>query len=751
MKKILNLILLVVLVAIMLWLSWGSSVLAGVNGDGLKNYFTFLYHSLYGKGIWFDGMNYPYGEHIVFTDAQPLFSVALGYLRGILPVSYGLVSGILFTLPAISLLIALVYTQKIFLHYKLPYSWSIVFAVLLNIMSPQLRCISGHYALSYVCFIPALFYWSVLYNSSGSRKYITRIFLWTLLFSFIHLYYLAITAFWVLFYVIGIFIFQRKPFAEKAMKAVHMILAGGIAFIIVKVIMLLTDPVTDRPEVPWAGVENSISLPDIFTSVLSPLWQLIPQTEAISLGGGLAYAGVVSIVICILALPVLIISALKKKNNVFTRDDFQVWLWVALGALLLSMMIPFIWCFRCREYIPVFRQFRALSRFAWIYYYIVTIYAVIMLYRWYYKSRQTNYRGVVTMIVVIAVIVWGYESKGSAEYLAGIIKGTQEKYHDVDDNSWNNFLEKKGFSKDSFQSVLFIPYVHVGTEKLGNNSHLETRMAPVYTASLQLHLPVMDVNMSRSSWQQAFKQVKISGGPFAEKPVLEELKDSRPVLLLSPEEIVLNPDEQYLLSASEYIGTKDGCRGYAFYPGKLLSIDEQNRAFARSVIAGKVTDTCLLCDSNSYFIEHYDNGNASEKLFGAGAEQAVTEYIKEIENINVQLSGSGRTYEFSVWVLVNDHDYRLPSFGLDCFDSTGISLATYRFNINQSADNHRMWLRASGYFTLPPGCSEVSVTVFNIVYPAYIALDEMQLRPVGATIISRSADGSVIANNHLCE
>src|SRR4051812_8595675 len=56
-------------------------------GDGAKNYYTYLYEVLYGKGIWFTGMNYPYGEHLVYTDAQPLIAVPLAFLRTYLPVS----------------------------------------------------------------------------------------------------------------------------------------------------------------------------------------------------------------------------------------------------------------------------------------------------------------------------------------------------------------------------------------------------------------------------------------------------------------------------------------------------------------------------------------------------------------------------------------------------------------------------------------------------------------------------------------
>ena len=49
-----------------------SRVIPELGGDGIKNTFTYLYQCMYGHGYWFSGMNYPYGEHIVYTDAQPV-------------------------------------------------------------------------------------------------------------------------------------------------------------------------------------------------------------------------------------------------------------------------------------------------------------------------------------------------------------------------------------------------------------------------------------------------------------------------------------------------------------------------------------------------------------------------------------------------------------------------------------------------------------------------------------------------------
>ena len=56
-----------------------AHVMVDLTGDCGKNYFTFIYHTVYDHGIWFSGMNYPYGEHIIYADGQPAISTMLGW------------------------------------------------------------------------------------------------------------------------------------------------------------------------------------------------------------------------------------------------------------------------------------------------------------------------------------------------------------------------------------------------------------------------------------------------------------------------------------------------------------------------------------------------------------------------------------------------------------------------------------------------------------------------------------------------
>src|ERR1700733_5463679 len=69
-----------------------NSILSSITNDSLKNYYTYVYHVKNDSSLFqFAGMNYPFGEHVVYTDCQPALTILLkalpfthNYLIGIL-------------------------------------------------------------------------------------------------------------------------------------------------------------------------------------------------------------------------------------------------------------------------------------------------------------------------------------------------------------------------------------------------------------------------------------------------------------------------------------------------------------------------------------------------------------------------------------------------------------------------------------------------------------------------------------------
>src|SRR4026207_243076 len=49
--------------------------------DGIKNYYIPAYYIRYDQGIHFSGMNYPYGEHSLYTENQFPISILLQFVQ----------------------------------------------------------------------------------------------------------------------------------------------------------------------------------------------------------------------------------------------------------------------------------------------------------------------------------------------------------------------------------------------------------------------------------------------------------------------------------------------------------------------------------------------------------------------------------------------------------------------------------------------------------------------------------------------
>ncbi|MCB0695826.1 MAG: hypothetical protein KDC07_00595, partial [Chitinophagaceae bacterium] len=541
-----------------------GSVLLSTTGDGAKNYFTFLYHATYGEGVWFTGMNYPYGEHIVFTDGQPVFSVLLGYINHWIHVNPMVVIHLLI---GTGFFLGIVYIYKILLRLVLPQWWAFVFACLIIIMSPQQLKLTGHFSLAYACVLPMLFYYHLAWLQTGQRKYVWRLFLTALVIAFVHVYFSMMYVLWVVFYTPAYVVSLRGGLRSKWKHLLPVWLAVTVPMVVLKVFMLLTDTVTDRPQYPYGARDNRTFLNDIYTSYISPVWIWLEkhtQTGALSAGNeGYAYTGMATIIILLIAFVVYLLKVFRQRQiNSPSADDKQVgiWLWIAVCMLLFASSIVFRKCYTCLDHAYIIRQFRAVGRFAWPYYYIVTIVSVVILYRSYVQLRSKGRKITAIIIASFLLLVWLFEAIPFAEKTRALAQTAHKKYntlHHNDGVTWQHYLAQHHFEKEDLQAILVMPYVHIGTEKLGVHAGQSDILAGAFNIALQLHLPLMDVMMSRSSWSQAFAQVKVNGGPFTEK-YFSQTENRKGVLVLHPAGVALNRDEQHIIDMSKRIGAKQG-------------------------------------------------------------------------------------------------------------------------------------------------------------------------------------------------
>jgi hypothetical protein len=425
-------------------------VIVDLGGDGAKNIFTYLYHSMFGHGYWFQGMNYPYGEHIVYTDGQPLLSVTFANLKGITATT---ALTVLWTLISLSFALAMIYTYKVLREFKVAPLLAIVFAALIIVFSPQMLRLRSHYALSYACVIPMLFYWTTQYYRAYKLKYCVYFFVLGCIMAFLHPYYVGLLLVWVMIFSLGYIFFTKEKLSQKIRYVLPLIVSVIAVLAVVAITMRLTDPITDRPKTPFIDAYELFTRPrQIVTSTLSPIWVFAKERSMIYLladgGEGYAYIGIATLMTLFILFIVLTRKALKSKQiNVFLNEAGipPIWLFIAFVALLFSMGFPFTLHLPWIKYFFVLKQFRSLGRFSWIFYHIISVYTAIVVSQFFKrKIEQRNYVGGYGVLLIV-LTVWGYEASGyikASRRMADEGKYNYGVYFSINQKNWEQFLQE---------------------------------------------------------------------------------------------------------------------------------------------------------------------------------------------------------------------------------------------------------------------------------------------------------------------
>ena len=739
-------------------------VLVNIAGDSAKNDFSYLYQSIYGKGFWFNGMNYPYGDNIVYADGQASLSVLLSYFKGISP---ELALTVLWLLIGLSYVLAIVFIYHILIHFKVAPAVGVIFACLICIFSPQVFRIGAHYGLSYLCVVPMLFYWTIKYNQSGRRLYCAYIFVLGVIMAFLHPYFAALVLIWVLSYVAGYFIFTKEKLAIKTRHALPVMASVVGLFATVAVIMSVTDPVKDRPVTPYGILVYTATKSNITTSIHSPIWkyfqehgmfkQTFPNISDSSGQEGYCYIGLVVIFAIIFSLfkGAAQLVARNRTAIVIGEDKFSaIWLFMAIAALLFSMGVPFIWNMEwLLDYFSFLKQFRSLGRFSWIFYYIITVYAVVVIHARFANliARRRFFDGYA--ILVLAMCIWSYEASGYVKAIrifAVNAPGNYDMFFSKSEKNWNTYLKEHGLSSSDFQAIIMLDFFSIGSDKLWVGEP-DWALTLACKASFQTRLPLVDGYLSRTSWSQSEKQVKTVAGPYADKPMLRDLTSMKPFLLLKYDNDSLDPDRKYLLQAADYIGHYSQCQLYMFYPERQIANDKKNADSILKIIPFMhAADTCI-GNRGEWYVNHLDAAGSSDRLFGVGAMPRISGDDSTIAIMPIRPLTDSQLYEFSCWFLLRKSDYASPCVSLTSLDRAGKVIANVDLNTKWSVDNYNLWFRCSLYFPLRSDCRVIRCKVSNYPKPSYLDMDEILLRPADAVIISKAGDGAVMVNNHLLE
>ncbi len=468
-----------------------NSFLLGDMVDGLKNYYTPLYHVYFDDGLSrFQGMNFPYGEQIVFADAQPLLSNLIKLFSAVFdvkPYTVGILNFFMF----LSIPIGALLLFFSFVKVNVNYSVSLLGSVFICLLTPQLYRFGGHFALSYSFVIP-LFIWLYLRSkSSWLPKHSIWIGLAIWLLAGIHMYYFALGAFLFLAIRLIEFIGGQLMYFKKV--AIQIALEVLMPFVLLQTWFFFTDNVTDRPNNPYGFLEYCSHWQSVFLPIgknYVHLFQSVFEIEPHS-WEGLAYVGLPVSVFSIGVSVALIIMRFKSK--LFT--EFGAIGIASILLLLFSFGAPFIWNLEWLvEYTGPLKQFRGVGRFAWVFFFVGSF----LFFVWF--DRFLRFKNQIFKTISISVICLVYGAEIYAHQ-------TKVVYQKNDSKFLTEAINTE--SSNEFEAIIPVPFFHTGSENIWVNEEGSAILKFAFNASLAKGLPIIGVQMSRTSLTQTLEVLKL--------------------------------------------------------------------------------------------------------------------------------------------------------------------------------------------------------------------------------------------------
>lgn len=563
-KPLAYFLLLLVIAAAFLFIFYGKVILSpnsyifSEKGDGIKNYYTYAYFIKNNtSNTNFEGMNYPYGENIMYTDCHPLLAFVLKLMNQIFPGLSDHSIGILNFLLLISTGFTIIILYFIFRELKINYLLSILGAVGVTALSPQILRISGHLALSYSFFIPLTIY-LLLLDEKGIKR--TSLFfllsLSILFFFFTHAYLGMIAATMVFTYG---FISAIKHYIANdrvnVSKHLLLLLMSVLPVVLFYLFVKLTDTHVGRTTNPWGIMEGYAGPATVFVPSLTPFGKikefLFPNIQ--QPWEGWSYIGLSTMVGLIFYLLVSIRSSIKTgriglNKTLIDHAPLRYLLISSFFILAFSMFVPFRWNLEeWINYFNIIKQFRAIGRWAWVFYFISSISVIYVLNIVFRKllDKKMNWLGYVLIILVPLFSI--FEGQTYHTLMASQISQTHNLF-DLKQTP-NTFREDiEVIQPEKYQAMLPFPFFYIGSENYGKFANDDIyRLSFLFSYHLQL--PFIGSFLSRTSIDESKKIMQLLASNFYHKRIRDDLPGNEPLLLLCQMDNLNATEKNYIKQA----------------------------------------------------------------------------------------------------------------------------------------------------------------------------------------------------------
>ena len=701
-----------------------NDLLFASGGDGLKNYYTFLFQAEHGTNFWeFKGMNYPYFENVVFTDGHPFLAAVIRFF-GL--AEYGI--GILNYLMLLSYPVAAVFLFLIFRHYKTNTTLSVFAAIAIAFLSPQVFRLTGHLSLSYVFVIPAM--WYILIKSTHTEKAV----LWSAIgFSFVfilmftHPYLGIIASFLSIFYWLISLFADRSKFRKVIGFSFSQIV---LPFILFRWLIFMNDHHLDRMDTPGGFYSYYAGWGSMFIPHHGPTSMV---TKAIGMRANnwetWGYLGFATI---LFILFILIYTFKNRKDlnfKLIAGHELTLFALSAYFVLVFSFCFPFKydWMHWTTDYIGSLKQFRVLGRFTWVAFYVFTVTTVILMSRIYIRQNKNILLGA----FLIVGIAYNFVEASAAQIFVSKQVILQENVFKPENSDPETKAVITYLKEQEYDAFIMMPFTHMSSE---NMMLLGEEKASYQAFEISFHtgLPMLNSVSSRLSQEESIKFNNFWGPEYCEKLLLEDIDSHAKIAViwndqpLSIDELRMTYTQDVIFENEMYkVAQFDRSRWNTDY--YFREVLEQKKlathATAYNHIATQSGGWC--------FYASWDH-LACESFKGKGALKNIKERYHTLIDLDADSLKKG-DYEISFWYNYRVDRADIPSFVEASFKDGSDAVWEDYFDIKQSSHIVGDYMQVKMNFKVSENTDRIKLVLSgNNTKEPYI-IDELFIRFMDGT------------------
>jgi len=723
-----------------------DSYLFSSSGDAVKSYYNFSYYLKYDSGMDHNGINYPYGEHLQYMNSHPLYLQIVRFVdRHIVPVSdHGV--GILNLSMILSLLLAIPFIFLILRKFSMPRWYAAVVSLIILFLSPQVDRLGGHFEMVYAFFIPLYWYLLIRWHEASSKVVWSLLLLLTALTGgFTSAYYAAFLAVFTLALLLVRLWKYRKNLRVYLPEGLHLLLIALLPLLIVRGTASLTDWVNDRPDNPWGFFIFHANVFSIFLPSNSLLQRVTADVLPIRYTWeGRAYVGFPAALLALsFAGTMLILLAGGKRirwGSFFPDKKLNLYLAASLLVLLFSMCIPFKWGLGfLTELVPPLKQFRCLGRFAWIFYYVFTVFTATYLYALYRLFRRKGYGAQALTVLLLALSFWGLESASRIQGSTRHLFNRNDLFHAGDPDP-TAILSESGTSADEFQAIFFLPFANTCGDKLRFERGLDA-LTEAMSCSYKTGIPIVQSFAPRISLSQAMSSIQLLADSCIYKRRVDDMNQKPLLLVVGPQE--LNHQESGLLHRATPLWS-----GERYYLARL-PVQAFNQGFKSWMdladsLADSLAGTGIFCSGGNpeqLIYRDFETLSADRAFTGSGSRYRRRGSM-ELLNEKLEERFPEQEVEFSFWLYVDHRIDNMPTPELLQWDESNTLVSREKLDSREVHNVDGMWVRIGKRLAPGPG-----IRYQLKVSGKYITVDDFLVKPAGMRVFVRHSNGDQLLDN----